>query len=161
MITAYASGRTVEDAFNAGVWHVLPKPVDFPKLLCLIEVTLKSPLVLLVDDDAEFCASLWDLLHEHGYRVSIANNSRQAAQGLRGSTRVVLIDLKLPDRDGDDVFRQVRQANPNARTLLIGGYPAEMESTAQRLKAEGADAICYKPFNIPKLLGTLTELSIA
>ena len=51
------------------------------------------------------------------------------------------------------MFRHVREANPEARTVLITGYQAETEPMVERLRAEGADATCYKPFDIPKLLG--------
>jgi two-component system response regulator HydG len=159
LITAHAGGSTAQEALNAGAWQVLPKPVDVPRLLRLLDEVLERPLMLVVDDDADLCANLWDLLHERGYRVCVAHDGRQAAEQLREATRVVLIDLKLPDRDGADVFRQVREANPSARTVLITGYRAETEPMVERLRAEGADAICYKPFDIPNLLGTLAELA--
>lgn len=159
LITAHAGGSTAEEAVTAGMWQVLPKPVVFPRLLRLIDEALEQPLVLVVDDDADLCASLWDLLHERGYRVGIAHDGRQAAERLRESTRVVLIDMKLPDRDGAEVLRQVRDANPEARTVLITGHRAETEPMAERLRTEGANAICYKPFNIPELLGTLAQLA--
>lgn len=78
LITAHAGGSTAEEAVTAGMWQVLPKPVVFPRLLRLIDEALEQPLVLVVDDDADLCASLWDLLHERGYRVGIAHDGRQA-----------------------------------------------------------------------------------
>ena len=41
---------------------------------------LERPLVLVVDDDEDLCANLWDLLHERGYRVCIAHDGRQAVE---------------------------------------------------------------------------------
>ncbi len=158
LITAHAGGSTTQEAIDAGTWRVLPKPVDVARLLSLLDEALKKPLMLVVDDDADLCVNLWDLLHEQGYRVCIAHDGRQAAERLRDSTRVVLIDLKLSDRDGSEVFRQIRGTNPAARTVLITGYRAETEPVVEQLQAEGADAICYKPFNIPDLLQTLSKL---
>jgi CheY-like chemotaxis protein len=43
IVTAYASLNLDEDARAAGVWHVLRKPVDFPKLLTLVEEALEKP----------------------------------------------------------------------------------------------------------------------
>ncbi len=159
LVTAYVGGSTAEEAIAAGAWRVLSKPVDLPRLLGLIEEALEQPLVLVVDDDADLCDSLWDLLRERGYRVCIAHDGRQAAERLRDSTRVVLIDLKLPGGDGDEVFHQVRVANPEARTMLTTGYRAETESMVERLWTEGVNAICYKPFDIPEFLGTLGQLA--
>jgi CheY-like chemotaxis protein len=159
LITAYASGSTFQDALAAGAWHVLPKPVDLPRLLRLIDEALERPLVLVVDDDPELCDNLWDLLHEWGYRVCIAHDGRQALERLRDSTRIVLIDLTLPDQNGGEVFRRVREVRPDARTMLITGNRPEMAPKVARLQAEGVDAVCYKPFDIPQLLGTLGHLA--
>jgi CheY-like chemotaxis protein len=159
LVTAYAGGSTAEAAIAAGICRVLPKPVDVPRLLPLIDEAVGRPLVLVVDDDDDLCDNLWDLLHERGYRVGIAHDGRQAIERLRSSTRVVLIDLKLPDRDGVEVSRLVREANPAARVVLITGHRAEMEPRIERLRAGGVDAICYKPFDIPRFLGILGHLA--
>ncbi|MCI0464187.1 MAG: response regulator [Gemmataceae bacterium] len=160
LVTAYAGGSTANDALTAGAWHVLPKPVDFPRLLALVDQALGQPLVLVVDDDHDLCANLWDLLRERGYRVAVAHDEETAAAQLRdASFKVVLIDLKLPKGDGSSVFHLVRQANPQARTILITGHRSELERLVQQVLEEGADAVCYKPFDIPNLLGALRQLT--
>jgi CheY-like chemotaxis protein len=160
VVSAFASRETVSEALAAGAWQVLPKPVDFTRLLKLVDEAAGQPLVLVVDDDPDFCASLWDLLRERGYRVAVAHDEGSARQALVDqSFRVVLIDLKLPDGDGSTVFRQVRASNPQARTLLITGFRAEMDPLVRQVVAEGADAVCYKPFEVPKLLSTLERLA--
>jgi CheY-like chemotaxis protein len=160
IVTAYAGGSTAEEALSAGAWQVLPKPVDFARLLGLVDQALGQPLVLVVDDDPDLCANLWDLLRERGYRVALAQDEQAAAGQLRGAAfRVVLIDMKLPDGDGTTVFRLVRQANPQARTVVITGHRAELERLVDEVVREGADAVCYKPFEMARLLGTLDRLT--
>lgn len=160
VVTAYAGGGTAEEALEAGAWRVLPKPVDFSKLLGLVGEAVGQPLVLVVDDDHDLCASLWDLLRERGYRVSVAHDEPHAAEQLKDTTfQAVLIDMKLPEGDGTTVFRLVRQSNPQARTVVITGHRAEVDQLVQRMVDEGADAICYKPFDIPRLLDTLNQLT--
>ena len=56
LVTAYAGASTAEEAVAAGMWQVLPKPVDLPRLLRLIAEVLERPLVLVVDDDEDLCA---------------------------------------------------------------------------------------------------------
>ena len=73
LVTAYA-GATRPMRPSPRGWQVLPKPVDFPRLLGLIDEAMGRPLVLVVDDDADLCANLWDLLRERGYRVCIAHD---------------------------------------------------------------------------------------
>ena len=159
VVTAYASGATAEEALQAGAWQVLPKPVDFPKLLGLVGEALDQPLVLVVDDDPDLCAVLWDLLRERGYRVGVAHDEQAAARQLGDKAfKVVLIDMKLPQGDGSGVFRKVRESNPGARTVVITAHRAEMDPVVRQVVAEGADAVCYKPFDVPKLLNLLGEL---
>lgn len=160
IVTAYAGGTSAEEALASGAWQVVPKPIDFPRLLSLVDEALGQPLVMVVDDDPDLCANLWDLLRERGYRVCIAHGEREASELLKDqSYKVVIIDMKLQEGDGVQVFRRVRAADPQARTLLITGFRSEMEKRVQEVLNAGADAVCYKPFNIPKLLSTLQNLT--
>ena len=84
LVTAYAGGSVADQAITAGAWRVLPKPVDLPRLQSLIDEALGRPLVLVVDDDDDLCANLWDLLRERGYRLSIAHDARASG---RATTR--------------------------------------------------------------------------
>lgn len=160
VVTAYASSNTANEALAAGAWRILSKPVNLSNLLALVDEALGQPVVLIVDDDQDLCQSLWDLFRERGYRVCLAHDPAGAAERLsRRAHDVVLIDMKLPQGSGADVFRLVRKANPEARTVLITGQRGEMEQLVERTLAEGADAACYKPFDVPGLLETLGNLT--
>lgn len=160
LVTAYAGPATTEEAISAGAWKVVPKPVDFSRLLGMINEALGQPLVLVVDDDRDLCANLWDVLRERGFRVSLAHDSDEAADRLKdASYQVVLIDMKLPESSGSEVFQLVREANPLARTILITGYRSELDSLVDQVLKEGADAVCYKPFDVPQLLRSLETLA--
>ena len=133
VVTAYATTETVAEAKQAGLWHVLSKPVDFSQLLPLVEEAVQQPLVMVVDDDRELCENLWDILRERGFRVAVAHDDREAAGQLHGGRfQVVLIDMKLPGGDGRQVLKMVQQANPEARTVLITGFRSEMEELVQK-----------------------------
>jgi DNA-binding NtrC family response regulator len=132
--------------------------VDLPLLLGLIGEALGQPLVLVVDDDADLCASLWDILRERGYRVGVAADAAAAADQLRDANyQVVLIDMKLPGGDGGDVFWLMRAISPQARAVMITG-DTDMEPLVRTVVRDGADAVCYKPFDVPKLLSLLGKL---
>jgi DNA-binding NtrC family response regulator len=133
VVTAYASSATAEEALTAGACQVLSKPVDFPRLLALVDQALGQPLVMVIDDDHDLCLNLWDLLHERGYRVSISHGEQEAANLLRErSYKVVLIDMKLPRGDGASMFQLVRETNPEARTIVITGHRSEMDLLVQK-----------------------------
>jgi DNA-binding NtrC family response regulator len=157
---AIARKPTAEEALAAGAWQVLPKPVDLPRLMAFVEEALGQPLVLIVDDDSDLCSNLWDLLRERAYSVAIAHDEEKAGRLLgEHEFQVVSIDMKLPRGDGRGVFQRVRKTNPEARTVVITGHRVEMGPMIQRVVAEGADAVCYKPFDVPHLLTLLQQLT--
>src|SRR5687768_10663880 len=120
VITAYPGHPRAEAARGAGVWRLLPKPIDFPPLIGSIEEALGQPLVLVVDDDADFCSSLWDVLREHGYRACIANDVATAMARVNDqSYSVILLDMKLPDGDGSSVLLAVHRINPDTRVVVV------------------------------------------
>ena len=45
------------------------------------------------------------------------------------------------------------------KTVLITGYRSEMEQLVQKVVEEGADAVCYKPFDVEHLLTTVQDLA--
>jgi CheY-like chemotaxis protein len=161
IVTAYASSEKAEEALQAGAWKLLGKPVDFSQLMRLLGEAVDQPTVLVVDDDQDLCENMWDILHTRGFRACWAHNLPEAAERIRSRHySVVLIDMKLPECDGGEVFRLVREANPTARTIIITGHQGELEFAVQRVLSEGADAVCYKPFEMPQLLQTIRQLSI-
>jgi len=162
VVTAYANSATATSVLDSGAWKILSKPVDFPHLLGLVEQATAEPLVLIVDDDQDLCDALWDLLRERSYRACLAHDLASASSRLqqRGYD-VVLIDMKLPECNGNQILEQVRAMNPEARTILITGYRDEMDRRVQEALDHGADAVCYKPFHMDKLLETIRQFTTA
>lgn len=159
IVTAYATPQTTEEALKSGAWQVLQKPVDFSRLLSLVEGAVNQPLVMLVDDDKDLCSNLWDMLRDRGYRVCVAHSEQEAAQLLNDRDyQIVLVDLMLPGGDGNTVLNLIHERHPEARTVLITGHPEALNRELADLKT---DAVCYKPFDIPGLLQTIDRLAKA
>lgn len=130
-----------------------------PRLLNLVDEALEQPLVMVVDDDPDLCATLWDILRERGFRVCFAGDARSASDRLKDrSYKVLLVDLRLPDEDGVAVLRAVRESAPDARVVVITGQ-SESSSLVQDAVQEGVDSVCFKPLNISQLLQTLDRLA--
>jgi DNA-binding response OmpR family regulator len=160
VVTAYASSDTAKSVLATGAWKILPKPVNIGSLLNVVAQALDTPLVLVVDDDHDLCENLWEILRERGYRVCIAHDLPEAEKKL-GEHRfhVVLIDMRLPTGTGQDLLRTLRNVDPEASAVLITGYRSEMEAKVQNALEAGANAVCYKPFDVEKLLSTVEALS--
>lgn len=161
IVTAYASGRTADDALLAGAWQVLSKPLDLSRLLSLMDDATSQPLVLVVDDDESLCDNLWDLLRGRNLRVCVAHSEQQALSRLRDCAyQVVLVDLKLPGGDGRNVLMVIRDRYPEARAVLITAHGTEFANDDSVLLAT-PDAVCHKPFDIRRLLDTVDRLARA
>ncbi len=159
VVTAYASGNTAASVLDAGAWKILSKPVDFPRLMELVDEALNQPLLLVVDDDQDLCDTLWDLFRERGYRVCVANDAPDAVEKLeKRNIDVLIVDMKLPTNDGNQVLSSLRESNPNARSVVITGHRDEMASRVQEAMSYGANAVCYKPFEVVALLETVSRL---
>lgn len=160
VVTAYASSETAKSVLATGAWKILPKPVNIGNLLSLVAEVLDSPLALVVDDDDELCENLWEILRERGYRVCLAHDLPEAQKKLAERRfHVVLVDLKLPSGTGHELLRTLRNVDPESRAVLITGDRTEMDTKVQIAMDAGANAVCYKPFDVDKLLATVEALS--
>jgi DNA-binding NtrC family response regulator len=160
IITAYAASDTARDAMEAGAWGLMAKPVDVQALFRTIDEALGQPVVLVVDDDHELCESLRDILMQKRFRVCVAHDLSDAKEQLRRQDfQVVLLDLKLPQGSGTELLEAVQNESPTARTIVITGHRSDAEETIQKALANGANAVCYKPFDVPGLLEMIESLS--
>lgn len=104
--------------------------------------------ILVVDDDKEVVRLMRGYLEQSGYEVLVAYNGESAIHIMRReSPDLVLLDLMLPDRDGWDVTRTVRN-DPNLMHLPIIMLTARVSNTDKIVGLElGADDYVTKPYN--------------
>lgn len=160
LLTAHPAHPRAEAALAAGVWRLLAKPADMRQLLELVETSAAQPLILVVDDDADLCASLWDVLRDAGYRVCLAHDVASACERVQANGyKFVLADLRLPDGEGTQVVRLTRQAKPTCGVVVITGYGTELVENVHEAVAAGASAVLHKPIDVPALLDLLRELT--
>jgi signal transduction histidine kinase len=107
--------------------------------------------ILVIDDDAAIREGCRDLLALQGYEVRMAEaGGAGLAAAEAGAVDVVLLDLRLPDRDGLAVLKALRAALPEVRVLILTGYPTP-ENAIEALR-HGADEFLVKPFRPEELL---------
>ncbi len=160
LMTAHLGHPRAEAALGTGIWRLMPKPVDLPQLMGLIAMAVNQPLVLVVDDDSDLCANLWDLLREYGYRVGLANDVTSAIHQVNDAEyRVILLDMRLPDGDGSQVFRAAQQTSPATRVIVITGSDVNSEQMIQQVLVEGVQAALQKPLNLANLLAILHQFA--
>ncbi|MBK7050348.1 MAG: response regulator [Rhodoferax sp.] len=109
--------------------------------------------VLVVEDDREIRALMQSSLAVEGFTVQTAVSLREASALLRHAPPdVVLLDLGLPDGDGLELVRQIRQSQ--ALPILILSARHQEAQKIQALDA-GADDYLVKPFSVGELLARM------
>ena len=105
------------------------------------------PLVLIVDDEATTRTLVRLLLERDGYRVIEAFNGRHALDVIGAqAVDLVVMDLLLPELDGDDAIRALRQHEQHATTLIVVVTTEEGPSVEEQLLDLGADDHILTPF---------------
>jgi two-component system response regulator FixJ len=103
-----------------------------------------KPTVYVVDDDADVLGSLRFLLETDGFNVRTFRNGASLLNAVR-STGVdcFVIDYKMPEMNGIDLVRRLRNRDIAAPVILITGYPDE--NIAARAEAAGVRHVLLKP----------------
>lgn len=108
------------------------------------------PRILVVDDEPNILATLAPLLRTRGYEVSTAMNGRDALQAVeRDNPDLIVLDLGLPDIDGVEVTRLIRDGRATP-ILVLSARGAENDKV--RALDAGADDYVTKPFGPEELL---------
>ncbi|MCQ9124211.1 response regulator transcription factor [Rodentibacter caecimuris] len=110
--------------------------------------------ILLVEDDQMIAEAVSDGLKNACYAVDWVNNGNMAEQALAAQPYdLVLLDLGLPERDGLQVLRHLRQSQNHTPVLIVTARD-DLESRLAGLDG-GADDYIIKPFDLAELLARI------
>jgi two-component system response regulator AtoC len=110
--------------------------------------------LLVVDDEQLIRWSLERTLAKAGYEVSSASTGEAALAAVREDPPdLILLDLKLPDTDGLQVLRQIREISPHAQVVIMTAY-ADVATAVRAMKLGAYDYIA-KPIDFEDLAVTL------
>lgn len=117
-----------------------------------------SPIrVLLVDDEPALANLVKMALHYEGWVMEVAHTGREAVTSFdETDPDVVVLDNMLPDVDGLEILRRVRESESYTPTLLLTARDSVMDRTSGL--AAGADDYMAKPFSLEELLARLRSL---
>ena len=111
---------------------------------------MDEPDILLVEDDEAIASGLTRVLDSQGHRVRHVARGGPAPAAAGEAIKLVILDLALPDTDGIDVCRRLREARPDLAILIVSARDQELDVVAG-LDA-GADDYLVKPFRLSELL---------
>ena len=108
---------------------------------------MPAPVLVAIDDEVEFTKTLQEFFGARGYEVHVALTGTSGLELVQAHRpRVVLVDLKLPGMDGDELLQRVRREHPATRVIVITAYN-DGGKTRDRLMALGAFAYFDKPLS--------------
>ncbi|HEV3145813.1 MAG TPA: response regulator [Gemmataceae bacterium] len=133
-----------------------------PSLDGLSPTRLKGKRMLVVDADEGMLQSAHTVLEKLGCDVETAPTGREALMMASVSTYdAIIIDVKPPDMKGYDAYRQLRDAQPNARMIMMAGFDYDGGHTIVRARQDGLRHVLYKPFMVNQLINALESPDIA
>lgn len=113
--------------------------------------------VLLVEDDPYVAAGIAALLGAEEYMVEVVSlGGRAEAAVERFSPDLVVLDVKLPDMSGTDVFRQLRARWRNLAIIFSSGHASNLDELGAA--QAGRVRLLQKPYDGDALIGTIQEL---
>ncbi len=113
---------------------------------------VRTRRILVVDDEQEMAAMFSHLLEAEGHEVELAHDGWSTLEAARTfHPEVIILDIGLPDMDGYEVARRLREEHRDSRMLLIAvtGY----DNDVRRLSEGGFDQHLTKPPDMEKLFG--------
>jgi two-component system response regulator AtoC len=112
--------------------------------------------ILIVDDDENIRKVLMAILEDKGYSVEAVGTAREAIKKTEKQCyNLALIDIRLPDMEGIDLLTKIRDTTPRMRKIIITGYPT-LQNAVDAVN-RGADAYIMKPFDVERVLSTISE----
>ncbi len=156
MMTAYAVEDLIQEALKEGAFGILYKPLNFNKLISLIEKSKEeqaSILISIIDDSEGIRTTLENIFNKKGYKTTVAETGEEAiAFAKTNQCDVFIIDMKLPTINGLETYLALKYICPKAVAILISGHSQEMDDLINSALSQTAYTCLQKPLDMEVLL---------
>jgi DNA-binding NtrC family response regulator len=96
------------------------------------------------------------ILEDEGYIVDLAATGSEAIQKTKQTAyNIALLDIRLPDMEGVELLKLIKDTVPRTRKIMVTGYPS-MQNAISALN-KSADAYLIKPIDIENFLNIIKE----
>jgi len=117
------------------------------------------PKILLVEDNEMNRDMLSRRLQRKGYEIGVAvDGAEGVAMALAGGWDLILMDMSLPEIDGWEATRRIREAATGPRVSIIALTAHAMSGDREKAMAAGCDDYDTKPVELERLLGKIQAL---
>lgn len=112
--------------------------------------------ILVVDDNEDLLETFSLILKRRGFHVETAGNGITAVDRYKEHAfDVTLMDIVMPEMNGVEAFRKIKEMDPEASVILMTAYSEE--ELIQIAKNEGARKVISKPIRIDQLIDMIKE----
>jgi CheY-like chemotaxis protein/putative methionine-R-sulfoxide reductase with GAF domain len=109
--------------------------------------------ILVADDEEAIRQTVQEVLRKQGCQVDTARDGAEAISmiSIHGYD-LVLADIRMPHKNGYEVFAAAKEHDPDCQVVLITGFGYDPNHTIIRARKEGLAAVLFKPFKVDRLL---------
>lgn len=140
---------------------IIDSKIKHAELVKKEEKPVKNTSILIVDDEAVICDMASEILSNIGYNIHTAANGKEAMNLYSKawqSIDLVLLDMIMPEMDGQETYAAMRKINPNIRVILWSGF--NLDGKAQEIINAGVNKFLHKPFQRNELISAIKEVLI-
>lgn len=115
--------------------------------------------VLVIDDEERVRTTIQSLIEKLGYRVLGADSAGAALEQARtfdGNIDLALLDIKLPDMEGGNLYPLIKQLRPDMKVIICSGYSLDVH--VEQILKGGADGFLQKPFALKTIADKIKEV---
>jgi CheY-like chemotaxis protein len=114
---------------------------------------LRMKRILVADSDGTVRRAAHELLGRYGCAVETAHNGEEALLMARTfHYDAVIADIRLPDMNGADCFRRIRETHEHLPVILMTGFGYDPTHSIVKARQMGLESVLYKPFRLDQLL---------
>lgn len=136
--------------------HAVTEPVGITGLVRetgIRDELLVDKRILVADDEDIIRETIADVLSKAGALTVMARDGSEAIAMIRAQHfDLVLSDIKMPNRNGYEVFAAAREASHTCPVILITGFGYDPKHAIVRASKEGLAGVLFKPFKVEQLL---------
>jgi signal transduction histidine kinase/CheY-like chemotaxis protein len=117
----------------------------------------KSNLVLVVDDDPDSLFTITEILNSHGFNNTVARGGQECLKILENVTPdLILLDIMMPEMDGFQTIKRIRTSHKHNNVKIFAVTAKAMENALEVIKNSGFDDCVFKPINSKELINKIS-----
>lgn len=129
----------------------------------MIDPILKGKRALVADDEQKICKVIGAVLRARGCDADVVMDGQAAIEALTRAHEsgakydIVISDIRMPSRNGYEVFSAAKQLDADIPVILMTGFGYDPHHSIVRASQEGMSSVLFKPFDIEQLIEAMHE----